>query len=111
VLGFDTLAQAYGFGVSVGRSLGPNPGSKLKGPDEEQCGIELVIQFADADNVLGGEGAKKSILQGFQSIGIFFKSLKKEKKNRIDIAKTDFILICLWASGKLCSSSKYHAHK
>jgi hypothetical protein len=79
VLGFDTLAQAYGFGVSVGRSLGPNPGSKLKGPDEEQCGIELVIQFADADNVWGEKGKKKK--KHSPRISIYWdllKSLKKE---------------------------------
>ncbi len=71
MLGFDTLAQAYGFGVSVGRSLGPNPGSKLKGPDEDQCGIELVIQFADADNVLGGRRQKKAFSKDFNLLGFF----------------------------------------
>ncbi len=84
MLEFDTLAQAYGFGVSVGRSLGPNPGSKLKGPDEEQCGIELVIQFADDDN-LWEEGkkkkGKKAFSKDFNLSG--FAQIPKKKKRKI----------------------------
>ncbi len=85
MLGFDTLAQAYGFGVSVGRSLGPNPGSKLKGPDEEQCGIELVIQFADANNVWGEKEKKKkrktAFSKDFNLLG--FAQISKKRKRKI----------------------------
>lgn len=96
MLGFDTLAQAYGFSVSVGRSLGPNPGSKLKGPDEEQSGIELVIQFADANNVWGKKEKKHP-----PRISIYWdllKSLKreKEKSDRFSKDRFNFFLSFFW---------------
>ncbi len=97
------MAQAYGFGVSVGRSLAPNPGSKLKGPDEEQCGIELVIQFADADNVWDAKKKekkkrRKAFSKDFNLLG--FAQIPKKRKEKSDRFSKDgffnFFLVGKW---------------